>query len=460
MIKAGELQKLRDAELAKARAILTAAETANEGRGRDLSAEEDTAHQAHMAEVEALNKRMKRAMQMDAWEGTNRSVPPEPVNCPTPQERGVTTVPATPKRWGTLKNFTGPDAADKAYRLSSFIMAIRGHEASREWCRNHGMELRVHKEGIATTGGYHVPEALDNDLIDLREQYGVFRQRARVVPMTSDVTTRRRRVGGLTAYLVGEGAQITESTASWDQITLTARKWGVIATMSSELNEDSAVPLGDILAGEIAYAFAAKEDDAGFNGDGTSTYGGIVGVRSKFTNLTATIADIAGLYLGSGNNYVDLTLADFAGTMGLLPQYADTPNVAWYCSSVMWGHMNRLAVAGGGNTTDMFAGKLSKQFLGYPVVIAQQMPRAEGNSQVCVLFGDLKLAADFGDRRSTTISVSTEASVGGTSVFDTDEIAIRGTERFDINVHDVGNSSATAALRVPGPIVGLITAAS
>ena len=32
---------------------------------------------------------------------------------------------------------------------------------------------------------------------------------------------------------------------------------------------------------------------------------------------------------------------------------------------------------------------------------------------------------------------------------------IRGTERFDIVVHDVGNDSGT-----PGPIVGLITAAS
>jgi len=33
-------------------------------------------------------------------------------------------------------------------------------------------------------------------------------------------------------------------------------------------------------------------------------------------------------------------------------------------------------------------------------------------------------------------------------------LAIRGTDRFDINVHDVGNTSAA------GPIVGLITAAS
>jgi hypothetical protein len=39
-------------------------------------------------------------------------------------------------------------------------------------------------------------------------------------------------------------------------------------------------------------------------------------------------------------------------------------------------------------------------------------------------------------------------------------LTLRGTQRYDINVHDVGNASATASLRQPGPIVGLITAAS
>ena len=38
--------------------------------------------------------------------------------------------------------------------------------------------------------------------------------------------------------------------------------------------------------------------------------------------------------------------------------------------------------------------------------------------------------------------------------FAEDQLAIRGTQRFDINVHDVGNTTAA------GPIVGLITAAS
>jgi hypothetical protein len=44
--------------------------------------------------------------------------------------------------------------------------------------------------------------------------------------------------------------------------------------------------------------------------------------------------------------------------------------------------------------------------------------------------------------------------------FESDLERDQGTERFDINVHDVGNQSATAALRKAGPVIALLTAAS
>jgi len=123
--------------------------------------------------------------------------------------------------------------------------------------------------------------------------------------------------------------------------------------------------------------------------------------------------------------------------------------------------MKKLVYAAGGVTgTEINDGVRQRTFLGYPVEFAQSMPTAEANSQVCALFGDLQKAADFGDRRSETISFSDTAVIGGESLWERDQLGIRGTQRFDINVHDVGNAHATAASRVPGPIVGLITAAS
>jgi HK97 family phage major capsid protein len=82
------------------------------------------------------------------------------------------------------------------------------------------------------------------------------------------------------------------------------------------------------------------------------------------------------------------------------------------------------------------------------------MAKVEANSQVCALLGDLAQAAMLGDRREVTIAASDQHR------FSTDELALRGTERYDINVHDVGNYNATAASREAGPLVGLVTANS
>jgi HK97 family phage major capsid protein len=49
-------------------------------------------------------------------------------------------------------------------------------------------------------------------------------------------------------------------------VRLTAKKIGVLTKYTRELNEDAVINIGDDLAGEIAYAFGAFEDDCGFNG--------------------------------------------------------------------------------------------------------------------------------------------------------------------------------------------------
>lgn len=279
--------------------------------------------------------------------------------------------------------------------------------------------------------------------------------------MTSDTATRPRRSSGLTANFEGESDQGSESTMAWDQVRLTAKKVMVLSRISNELSEDAMIDVGDQLIGEMAYAIANKIDDCGFNGDGTSTFGGIVGVRNALLNLSSTRANIAGLVVGTGNLFSELLLTDFNEVVSLLPQYADTPGVAWYCHKTFFGvTMQTLAYAAGGNTTANIATGTPLTFLGYPVVFSQVMPKVDANDQVACVLGDLSLGCMYGDRRAETVTFSDSATVNSISVFEYDEIAIRSTARFDINVHDVGNASGTAADKVQGPIVGLLMAAS
>ena len=332
-------------------------------------------------------------------------------------------VPATVKRYSALKHFAGADADERAYRFGMFCLGVYGKKQGIEFCQRQGIPLidgggesisvKTQRENVNVSSGFLVPDEFQNDLIDLREKYGVFRQNTRIVPMASDTRSDPRRLNGVTAYFVGESTAATLTDKTWDRVRLTAKKLMVLTKYSNELNEDAVLNIGDDLAGEIAYAFSLKEDQCGFLGDGGSAYGGITGICPALKGIDNTIANIAGLVVSSGSgfggSYGGIALADFNKVVALLPEYADVPgNTKWYCSKFFWGSvMQRLAVAAGGNrVAEIIDTPHQKSFLGYPVAISQVMPKASGTSQVCCLFGNLTLGSRLGDRRMTTIQMS------------------------------------------------------
>jgi len=351
-------------------------------------------------------------------------------------------------RGGPLKSFKGEKALENAYRAGMSLLAqLRGDTEAIEFCRNQGIVLGRTQTGKDNAkGGVFVIPEVESAIIDLRILYGAFRANANVSPMNSDTKIVHRRTGGLTAYPVGPGQAGTKSTATWDDIELVARKWMVLAKIESELEEDSVISFADTLVSEIAYAFTYAEDNAGINGDGTSAYHGIVGVLPKLTAATA------GLKTASGNAWSEITREDMLGVVALLPQFArKSGNVKWYCSHEFWANvMERIALAAGGVTHAEIAGELKEVFFGKPVEILETMPHTEANSQVPVFYGNLMQAATMGDRRGVQIKMTDSNDTD----FEKDLESIKGTERFDINVHDVGNTTTA------GPIVGLITAGS
>jgi HK97 family phage major capsid protein len=327
-----------------------------------------------------------------------------------------------------------------AYASGQWCAAtLFGREDSSRWCRENG--VRIHNaQGTDDNakGGFLVPEQMERAIINLREEYGVFRREAKVVPMASDTMIIPRRTSGLTAYYGRENpsSALTDSDKGWDQVQLTARKLYVLTKWSSELNADAIISIAADLADEIAYQFAYQEDLAGFIGDGTSTYDGIIGCVNALaagSKLDAVTGNTA---------FYTLDLLDFQKLVGKLPQYA-TANAKWYISRPgFYSSMARLQDAGGGNTKDDIAGGNAMQFLGYPVVISQVLNSTLGadTSKPKVLFGDLRMAATMGTRNGVSLLTSEHA------YFEYDQLAIRGTERFDINIHETGDASNAGAL--------------
>jgi HK97 family phage major capsid protein len=249
--------------------------------------------------------------------------------------------------------------------------------------------------------------------------------------MTSDVKRMPRRTGTVTASFVGEASTGTQSQQTFDQVNLVAKKLMVLTKISSELNEDNIVALGDDLAGEISYAFALKEDSCGFEGDGTSPFGGIVGLKN------AILA--GGTIAGSGTSPAGVVLGDLRKAVGAIPQWADTANAKWYVNRRMWNEVFlRLAESAGGVTANEIRDSdEGLRFFGYPVVLSQAIPYSASDNETVAYFGDLSLAAYFGDRRSTTVEFSNAAL----NAFEQDELVVRGTERFDITISNVGSAA-------------------
>jgi HK97 family phage major capsid protein len=191
--------------------------------------------------------------------------------------------------------------------------------------------------------------------------------------------------------------------------------------------------------------FAEKEDDCGFNGDGTSTYGGIVGLKNALlAGATKTAA--------TGNTaFSTLDLADFEGMVGLLPSYARS-GAKWFISQAGWADsMLRLLNAGGGNTMVDLGNGPRLSFLGYEVVVSQKMNStltAQTSTNGLVFLGRLDLAATVGVKRGIRVSVLRELYAA------TRQTGLIIDQRMDINCHERGTAS------VSGPVVMLATPGS
>ena len=337
------------------------------------------------------------------------------------------------KVYSRIKNFK---TNDEAFRFGSWALACIGFKKSAQWCTDNGIVTKIANiEGNNSAGGFLVPEEFENAIVTLREQFGVIRNHARVVPMSSDIKRMPRRASNLSASFVGEASIASQSNETFDQINLVAKKSMVLTKFSSELSEDAVINFADDLAGEMAYAQAKLEDNCAFIGDSTSTYGGITGL--------ATAVGAAGVTTGASTAGA-ITLAEIQGAFALLPQYADNANAKIFCNKSIWNALFlRLAyVSGGNNAVDLLTGSGQLSFAGYPVVLTQAMNSATSTGKIMFHFGDMSQGVYFGDRRQTSVDFSNSALTS----FETDMLAYRSTTRWDLVCANVGDGTNAGSL--------------
>jgi hypothetical protein len=238
---------------------------------------------------------------------------------------------------------------------------------------------------------------------------------------------------------------------SWDQVRLTAKDLMTLSRMTNQVNADAIINFGDTLAYECGYASALKEDQCLFLGDATSTYGGITGVRQKLTNkwTAATAGTITGITKASSTTLASLALADFENAVGSLCRSTRTrqrgvglpplllPGRSW--SSCL--------LAAGGNTRwrSRTATAARARCSSATRSSSARCSRAPRRRRPCSPCSVISARRQLRRPPAEHHQLQRARHVGGQSVFERNEVAVRAVERFDINVHDVGDGTT------PGP---------
>lgn len=431
-----EIAKQIQALQARVDAVLTVAREENRDLNDEEKAEVDSivGTDSNPGQIAALRDEKSRAERIEAHVS---NVVKGIENQEAAQSANRIKVPARAKVGTTLKAFK---TEEDAYAVGQWARAtLGGSKSARQWCRDHGVQ-NVMTTGNNPAGGFLVPEPLANSIIELRESYGVARRETTVLPMADAVMVFPRLNTEVVSYYVGENSTITASDPVLNQVKLEVKKLAAMTVISSEMNEDSVIGVAEMLARSMAQSFAIEEDKALFLGDGTGTYGGIVGLAGALgagSLVTAT----------SNATFSALTIGNFESMIGAAKQWAGA-QFKWYISQAGWSaSMQRLMDAAGGNNIQTLQnGNSVLSFLGYPVVISQVLNSAltGTTTQRALYFGDLRNGVYMGSKRDMSVAADTSR------YFENDAIAIRATERFDINVHDRGTAS------VSGGIIGLV----
>jgi HK97 family phage major capsid protein len=355
------------------------------------------------------------------------------------QPKAAERLPAKCKR---MKSKYFENTAD-CYAAGQWILATFANNRNAiQYCRDHGIGNNFSaamEGGTDSAGGYTVPDLMSATIIELVESWGVYRQHSRNIMMASDTQLVPKLAQSMTVVFPGEGQAITPSDLTFDQVQLILVKMASLGIFSTELNEDSVISMTDLLTRDIARMFAYQEDLNGFLGDGTGTYGGQTGIKN------ALLAGAQVVQTGTAATaWAELTLADYQSAAGKLKEFGGISPV-WFMSRYGYYNsvLNLLNTAGGTDMRQMEEGG-RMMFLGYPVVFTQVLPgETTAADDLLVVLGDLDLGSYLGTGRNVALRTLTELYAAS------DQLAVMGTLRSIVNVHDVG--TATDA----GSIVGI-----
>lgn len=336
------------------------------------------------------------------------------------------------------RRFPSAEAAVRFYH--TIACGLFGRKESRDYCEKHDipvtwergddkrLDCRAAVIGDDESGGLLLPPDAGRLIIDLAMQYGKFEANAMVEPMSTNEKPIFVHDDGVQIYFLDELEELTEEEIKFRRVLLTAKRLGAYTAWSAEFEQDVQAWSGEKFVELFARAYAKKKDQCGFVGDGTSSYGGIVGILNHTDTVLNSMPD-------TKTSFSDLTYDDLIATQLSTPPETreELDRCKWFMHPDQVLHVAGLTYPGK-ETRILSESRNARgrfELLGYEIVEVGVYPD-EGDDDAGVImlsFGSLWHSCVVGNRMSLRVKVSNEL------LWLKDGTALGVMGRFDIKVH-------------------------
>ena len=303
------------------------------------------------------------------------------------------------------------------------LSRANGRESQGIFVPDNGWATRDYTKGSSTQGQKLVGvDHLADRFIDvLRARLVTAEMGATFLPgLVSDVSIPRRTAGG-TAYFVAEGSNVTESTGTFDSISMSPKVMGAFSQFSYLMQLQATPEIEELIRQDFVALLAQKLDQVAINGGGSNEPSGIL-----------QTSGIGSVVIGSNGGAITLDkMLDLKQTVAV--DNADLPSAGFLTNTKVENALSKLKDGNSAYLLNPYGTEIGQQqFAGRQLMISNNVPSnlTKGSSSgVCS-------AAIYGNFSDLLIGLfgTLELLVDPYTQFQSGGVGIRALQGVDVKV--------------------------
>ncbi|KGF97604.1 hypothetical protein EU96_1318 [Prochlorococcus marinus str. MIT 9302] len=303
------------------------------------------------------------------------------------------------------------------------LSRANGRESQGIFVPDNGWATRDYTKGSSTQGQKLVGvDHLADRFIDvLRARLVTAEMGATFLPgLVSDVSIPRRTAGG-TAYFVAEGSNVTESTGTFDSISMSPKVMGAFSQFSYLMQLQATPEIEELIRQDFVALLAQKLDQVAINGGGSNEPSGIL-----------QTSGIGSVVIGSNGGAITLDkMLDLKQTVAV--DNADIPTAGFLTNTKVENALSKLKDGNSAYLLNPYGTEIGQQqFAGRSLMISNNVPSnlTKGSSSgVCS-------AAIYGNFSDLLIGLfgTLELLVDPYTQFQSGGVGIRALQGVDVKV--------------------------